>query len=156
MQRRVVITGIGLITPIGNDMETTWSSLLAGKNGAAPTTLFDVTDFATKFSCEVKNWEPSKFFDKRELKHLDRFLQFGVAAGMMAVADAGLGTRVPAGQEDRWGSFIRARDVSLARRYDVLLVTSGNTGLLKQVESLAGWQVRYNGADGIVAVRDST
>jgi 3-oxoacyl-[acyl-carrier-protein] synthase II len=108
MQRRVVITGIGLITPIGNDLEATWASLLAGKNGAGPTTLFDVTHFATKFSCEVKNWEPSKFFDKRELKHLDRFLQFGVAAGMMAVADAGLGNRVPAGQEHRWGTFIGA------------------------------------------------
>jgi 3-oxoacyl-[acyl-carrier-protein] synthase II len=108
MQRRVVITGIGLITPIGNDLETTWASLLAGKNGAGPTTLFDVTDFATKFSCEVKNWEPSKYFDKRELKHLDRFLQFGVAAGVMAVADAGLGTRVPEGQEHRWGTFIGA------------------------------------------------
>ncbi len=106
--RRVVITGIGLVTPIGNDLETTWSSLLAGKNGAAPTTLFDTTNFATTFSCEVKGWEPSKWFDKRELKHLDRFLQFGVAAGMMAVADAGLGTKVPAGQEHRWGSYIGA------------------------------------------------
>ena len=108
MQRRVVITGIGLITPIGNDLESTWSSLLAGKNGAGPTTLFDVTEFATKFSCEVKNWEPSKYFDKRELKHLDRFLQFGVAAGMQAVADAGFDKRVPAGQEHRWGTFIGA------------------------------------------------
>jgi 3-oxoacyl-[acyl-carrier-protein] synthase II len=108
MERRVVITGIGLITPIGNDAETTWSSLLAGVNGAAPTTLFDTTEFATKFACEVKNWEPSKWFDKRELKHLDRFLQFGVAAGMLAVEDAGLGTRVPAGLEHRWGTFIGA------------------------------------------------
>jgi 3-oxoacyl-[acyl-carrier-protein] synthase II len=106
--RRVVITGIGLVTPIGNDLESTWSALLAGKNGAAPTTLFDATDFATKFSCEVKGWEPSKWFDKRELKHLDRFLQFGVAAGMMAVADAGLGDKVPAGQAHRWGSYIGA------------------------------------------------
>ena len=106
--RRVVITGIGLITPIGNDLESTWSGLMAGTNAAAPTTLFDVTNFATKFSCEVKNWEPSKWMDKRELKHLDRFLQFGVAAGMMAVADAGLGTRVPPGAEERWGSYIGA------------------------------------------------
>ena len=106
--RRVVITGIGLITPIGNDLETTWSSLLAGKNGAGPTTLFDTTNFATKFSCEVKNWDGSKWLDKRELKHIDRFLQFGVAAAMMAVEDAGLGTRVPAGEEDRWGSYIGA------------------------------------------------
>ena len=108
MERRVVITGIGLITPIGNDTETTWSSLLAGVNGAAPTTLFDTTEFATKFACEVKNWEPSKWFDKRELKHLDRFLQFGVAAGMLAVEDAGLGTKVPVGLEHRWGTFIGA------------------------------------------------
>lgn len=106
--RRVVITGIGLITPIGNDLETTWSSLLAGKNGAGPTTLFDTTSFATKFSCEVKNWDGSKWLDKRELKHIDRFLQFGVAAAMMAVEDAGLGTKVPAGEEDRWGSYIGA------------------------------------------------
>lgn len=106
--RRVVITGIGLITPIGNDLESTWSALVAGKNGAAATTLFDTTDFATRFACEVKGWEPSKWFDKRELKHLDRFLQFGVAAGMMAVDDAGLGGKVPAGQEHRWGSFIGA------------------------------------------------
>jgi len=106
--RRVVITGIGLVTPIGNDLESTWSGLLAGKNGAGPITHFDTTLFATKFACEVKGWEPSRFFDKRELKHLDRFLQFGVAAGMMAVADAGLGTRVPEGEAHRWGSYIGA------------------------------------------------
>ena len=104
--RRVVITGIGLITPIGNDLETTWSSLLAGKSGAGPITQFDVTNYATKFGCEVKNWEPSKFFDKRELKHIDRFLQFGVGAAMMAMEDAGHGGKVPAGQEDRWGCYI--------------------------------------------------
>src|SRR5258706_6596234 len=108
MQRRVVITGIGLVTPIGNDLETTWSSLLAGKNGAGPITQFDTSGFATKFGCEVKGWDGTKFFDKRELRHLDRFLQFGVAAGMMAVSDAGLGGKVPAGEEHRWGSYIGA------------------------------------------------
>jgi 3-oxoacyl-[acyl-carrier-protein] synthase II len=106
--RRVVITGIGLVTPIGNDLEMTWSSLLAGKNGAGPITQFDTTDFATKFACEVKGWDASKWFDKRELKHVDRFLQFGISAAMMAVEDAGLGTKVPAGQEERWGSYIGA------------------------------------------------
>lgn len=106
--RRVVVTGIGLVTPIGNDLETTWSSLLAGKNGAGPITQFDTSSFATKFGCEVKGWDPSKFFDKREVKHLDRFLQFGVAAAMMALDDSGLGTKVPQGHEERWGSYIGA------------------------------------------------
>src|ERR1043165_6488214 len=90
--RRVVLTGIGMMTPVGNDAETTWSALLAGKSGAAPITLFDA----------------SQFFDKRELKHLDRFLQFGVAAGLMAMNDAGLDGKVPAGEEHRWGSYIGA------------------------------------------------
>jgi 3-oxoacyl-[acyl-carrier-protein] synthase II len=106
--RRVVLTGIGLITPVGNDLEATWSALLAGKNGAGRITLFDSSRFATRFACEVKNWDPSRFFDKRELKHLDRFLQFGVAAGLMAMADAGLGNQVPAGEEGRWGCYVGA------------------------------------------------
>jgi 3-oxoacyl-[acyl-carrier-protein] synthase II len=106
--RRVVITGIGLVTPIGNDLESTWSALLAGKNGAGPITLFDASTYATKFACEVKGWEPSKWMDKRELKHLDRFLQFGVGAAMMAMEDSGLGARVPAGEEERWGCYLGA------------------------------------------------
>ncbi|HVK77927.1 MAG TPA: beta-ketoacyl-ACP synthase II [Kofleriaceae bacterium] len=109
--RRVVITGIGLITPVGIGREETWSALLAGTSGAAPTTLFDTTDYATKFACEVKGWDAAAgaWFDKRELKHLDRFLQFGVAAAMMAMDDAGYeGRKVPAGEEDRWGVFIGA------------------------------------------------
>jgi 3-oxoacyl-[acyl-carrier-protein] synthase II len=86
--------------------------LLAGKNGAGPITQFDTTHYATKFGCEVKGWEPSKWFDKRELKHVDRFLQFGVAASMMAMEDAGFPSKdggspkVPEGQEERWGCYI--------------------------------------------------
>src|SRR3569623_2587356 len=106
--RRVVVTGIGLVTPIGNDLETTWSSLLAGKNGAGPITQFDTSNFATKFGCEVKGWDASKCFDKREVKHLERFLQCGVAAAMMALEDSGLGAKGPQGQEERWGSYIGA------------------------------------------------
>jgi 3-oxoacyl-[acyl-carrier-protein] synthase II len=106
--RRVVITGIGLVTPIGNDLEATWSALLAGKNGASPITQFDCSGFATKFACEVKGWDPSRWFDKRELKHVDRFLQFAVGAGMMALDDAGIGPKVPAGEEERWGVYIGA------------------------------------------------
>src|SRR3569623_2145298 len=106
--RRVVVTGIGLVTPIGNDLETTWSSLLAGKNGAGHITQFETTNFATKIGCEVKGWDANMFFDKCEGKHLDGFLQFGVGAAMMALEDSGIGAKVPQGQEERWGSYIGA------------------------------------------------
>ena len=90
-RRRVVITGVGAVTPLGNDIETTWTNLISGRSGAGPITQFDVTNYATKFGCEVKNWDPSKWFDKREIKHVDRFLQFGIAASMMAMEDAKIG-----------------------------------------------------------------
>jgi 3-oxoacyl-[acyl-carrier-protein] synthase II len=107
--RRVVITGIGMVTPVGNDRESTWQALLAGKSGAAPITLFDASNFATKFACEVKAWNALPYLDKREVKHLDRFLQFGVVAGLMALEDAGFSDfKVPAGEEESWGCYIGA------------------------------------------------
>jgi 3-oxoacyl-[acyl-carrier-protein] synthase II len=107
--RRVVITGIGLVTPVGNDRETTWTSLVAGKGGAGPITQFDATQFSTKIACEVKGWDPSKWFDKRELKHVDRFLQFGVAASYMALEDAGYAdAKLPDAEGDAWGVYIGA------------------------------------------------
>ena len=107
--RRVVITGIGLLTPVGNDLESTWQALLAGKSGAGPITLFDTENYATRFACEVKGWDPLTYLDKREVKHLDRFLQFGVSAAMAAMDDAGFeGRRVPEADADRWGCYIGA------------------------------------------------
>jgi 3-oxoacyl-[acyl-carrier-protein] synthase II len=107
--RRVVITGIGLVTPVGNDRESTWQALLAGRSGAGPITQFDASAYATKFACEVKSFDASPWFDKRELKRLDRFLLLGVAAGMMAMDDAGYaGRRVPEGEEEAWGAYVGA------------------------------------------------
>lgn len=107
--RRVVITGIGLVTPVGNDLESTWSALLEGRSGAAGITRFDCTRFATKFACEVKGFEPLQYLDKRELRHLDLFLQYAVAAGFMALDDAGYeGRRVPDGEEEDWGVYVGA------------------------------------------------
>jgi 3-oxoacyl-[acyl-carrier-protein] synthase II len=105
--RRVVITGIGLVTPLGNNLEETWKGLVEGKSGAGPITRFDTSLYATHFACEVKNWDSSPYLDKREAKHLDRFLHFAVGAGLMAMEDAGYADRkVPAGEEERWGCFV--------------------------------------------------
>jgi 3-oxoacyl-[acyl-carrier-protein] synthase II len=107
--RRVVITGIGLVTPIGNDRETTWQALLAGKNGAGPITHFDASSLATRFACEVKDWDASAYIDKRQLRHLDLFLQYAVVAGLACMEDAGYTDRkVPEAEADRWGTFIGA------------------------------------------------
>jgi 3-oxoacyl-[acyl-carrier-protein] synthase II len=104
--RRVAITGIGLVTPLGLTVEETWSSLLAGKSGAGPLTQFDCEAFKTRFACEVKDWDSEPYLDKREAKHLDRFLQFAVGAGMQAMDDAGFeNRRVPEGEEERWGVY---------------------------------------------------
>jgi 3-oxoacyl-[acyl-carrier-protein] synthase II len=150
--RRVVITGIGLVTPIGNDLESTWSALLAGKNGAAPITQFDTTGFATKFACEVKSWDPSRWMDKRELKHVDRFLQFAIAAGMMAVEDSGLGTRVPAGQEERWGAYIGA-GLGGVRTIEDTFVAAKEKGARHGFSPYFVTDIIINEAPGMISIR---
>jgi 3-oxoacyl-[acyl-carrier-protein] synthase II len=106
MNRRVVITGIGLVTPVGIGRDETWNAVVAGKSGIAPITLFNVTDFATKFAGEVKNWEPTRWLEKRDAKTYDRFLQFAVVAAQLAKDDSGL--TVDEKNADRVGVYIGA------------------------------------------------
>jgi 3-oxoacyl-[acyl-carrier-protein] synthase II len=87
---RVVITGMGAVTPVGLDLETTWEALLRGESGAGPITLFDATAFKTRFACEVKGWDPLKYIEKKKLKEMDRFIEFALGAAKMALADSGL------------------------------------------------------------------
>ncbi|MFY8023783.1 MAG: beta-ketoacyl-ACP synthase II [Sediminibacterium sp.] len=86
--KRVVVTGIGTITPIGNNLEDYWHGLINGIPGAAPITLFDATKFKTRFACEVKGFDPTSFMEKKEARKLDRFAQLALFASDMAVQDA--------------------------------------------------------------------
>jgi 3-oxoacyl-(acyl-carrier-protein) synthase len=88
--KRVVITGMGALTPIGNNVADYWAGLLAGKSGAAPITLFDASKFKTQFACEVKNFDPGVYLDRKEARKLDRFSQLAIASCEEAVHDAGL------------------------------------------------------------------
>lgn len=88
MKRRVVVTGVGPVTPIGIGKETFWNNLIAGKSGVSTITLFDPTDFDTKFAGEVKDFDYTQFIDKKEGKRMDRVTQFAVAAAKLAVEDA--------------------------------------------------------------------
>lgn len=88
--KRVVVTGFGAITPIGNNAKEYWENLIKGESGAAPITLFDSTNFKTKFACEVKNFDALNYFDKKEAKKMDRNSQFGQIAAREAIAHSRL------------------------------------------------------------------
>ena len=88
--KRVVITGLGAITPLGNDVETTWNNALEGKSGAGPITHFDASLFKTQFACEVKGFKGEEHFDRRKLRQLDLYAQYGIVAARQAVEDSGL------------------------------------------------------------------
>ena len=90
--KRVVVTGLGAITPLGNDVKTTWESLINGVSGAGPITLFDTEKFKTKFACEVKGFEAENYFDRKEARKLDRYAQFAVIAAREAIANSRLDT----------------------------------------------------------------
>ncbi len=88
--RRVVITGLGALTPIGNNIEEFWTGLLAGKSGAAPITLFDTTNFNTKFACELKNYAASDYIDAKALRRMDPFTHYALTTAQMAIEDSEL------------------------------------------------------------------
>jgi 3-oxoacyl-[acyl-carrier-protein] synthase II len=90
MRRRVVVTGLGAISPVGNDVATTWRSLLEGRSGGAPITKFDTERFAVRFACEVKGFDPSLYMDRKEAKRSDLYTQYSMAGAVQAMADAGL------------------------------------------------------------------
>lgn len=90
MAQRVVVTGMGVITSLGQDIETFWGNLIAGKSGVSLVENFDVSEYPTKIAAEVKDFKPEDFFDKKEARRMDRFVQFAVAASLSALKDAGL------------------------------------------------------------------
>ena len=102
--RRVVVTGVGLVSPLGIGTRETWEGLVAGRSGAGPITRFDAADFTSRIACEVKDFDPLDYADRRDARKMDRFIQYALAASLFAVEDAGLET--PVGDPDRTGVVI--------------------------------------------------
>lgn len=88
--KRVVVTGLGAVTPLGNTPEETWENMVKGVSGAAPITLFDATTFKTQFACEVKNWNPNEWIDRKDARKMDRYAQLAMASAVQGVKDSGL------------------------------------------------------------------
>src|SRR4051812_49571707 len=102
-ERRVVVTGLGAVTPLGADIETTWRRLVAGEGGAGPITVFAASGHSVRIACEASDFEPGRWLDRKTVRKIDRFAQFAVAAARMAESDAG----VEIGSEpDRVGASI--------------------------------------------------
>ncbi|MCP3127536.1 beta-ketoacyl-ACP synthase II [Shewanella sp. KJ2020] len=111
-KRRVVVTGLGLVTPVGNTVDTSWTALLSGKSGIAPITKFDASEFTTRFSGSVKDFDVEQYLTKKDARKMDLFIQYGMAAGIQAIQDSGLdmskenpsrvGTAIGAGMGGMW------------------------------------------------------
>src|SRR5438477_10437773 len=98
VERRVVVTGIGLVTPLGTGTKQSWEAAIAGKSGIGPITRFDAKELPSRIAGEVKNFDASQFMDKKEARRNDLFIQFGLAATELALRDAGLPTDKPLGE----------------------------------------------------------
>ena len=122
--RRVVITGMGAITPIGLTVDSFWDGLLKGQSGAARITHFDPEAYSTQFACEVKGYDPLDYFDRKEARRLDRFSQLGISSAVQAVQDAGIDVEtLSTEQKDRtaviFGSGIGAFKRSKSNRITI-------------------------------------
>ncbi|MBE0659181.1 MAG: beta-ketoacyl-ACP synthase II [Bryobacteraceae bacterium] len=104
MARRVVVTGVGLLSALGNGTEATWSALLAAKSGVGPITQFDASEFSTRIAAEVKNFDPLEFIDRKELRKMGRFIHFAIAASDEAMKASGL--KVTSENAERVGVYI--------------------------------------------------
>ena len=106
--KRVVVTGLGAITPIGNDVATTWQNAKDGVSGAGPITHFDASLFKTRFACEVKDFNAEEHFDRRKARQLDLYAQYAMVAARQAVADAALETEGNGLDRNRVGVIVAA------------------------------------------------
>ncbi|NJN45374.1 MAG: beta-ketoacyl-ACP synthase II [Candidatus Competibacteraceae bacterium] len=104
MGKRVVVTGMGLVSPVGNDVETAWRAILAGQSGAGPITAFDASQFPVRFAAAVKDFDVEQYIPRKEAKKMDAFIHYGIAASIQAIQDAGL--EINDNNADRIGTFI--------------------------------------------------
>lgn len=123
--KRVVVTGLGAVTPVGNSPEETWQNLVAGKSGAAPITQFDTTNFKTKFACEVKNLNVCDYLDRKEVRKMDRYTQLAMISAIQGVKDSGLDLETVdksrIGVVTAWASAVSTRS---RRRWSTTVSTS--------------------------------
>ena len=154
MKRRVVVTGLGLITPVGNTVEATWAGLMAGTSGAGPITKFDASEFPVRFACEVKDFDPLDYVEKKEARKMGAFTHYAIAASDEALADSGL--QITHENAERVGTYISSGigDFAGIEREHLKLLRDGPRGvspffIVSVLANMAAGQVSIrNGAKG--------
>ncbi len=149
MRRRVVITGMGAVTPLGNSVDEYWKALLAGKSGAGPITHFDASDYRVRFACELKDFDATKWIAPKESRRMDPFVQYAIAASHMALEDSGLGTDKL--NDERAGTFIGSGigGITFWEREHQVLIEKG----LSRVSPFLIPAMIANMASGMVSIR---
>jgi beta-ketoacyl-acyl-carrier-protein synthase II len=148
MTRRVVITGVGAVTPLGLNVKDSWEACLNGRSGVGPITAFDTTNFLVKIAAEVKNFDPAQFMDPKEVRRRDRFQQFATAAAREALADSGLEIR-----EDnaaRVGVFVSSGAGGIISLQEA--VETINSSGPRRVDPFTIPKLMANGASGLIAI----
>src|SRR5687768_7462072 len=152
-RRRVVVTGLGMVTPLGNDVETSWSNLIAGESGAATIEQFDASEFPVHFAAELKDFDPTLWIDRKQARRMDRFAQMVVSAARQAEADscldiskvsARVGVSIPTGIGGH-GAFQDCYE-SLIDRGPVLVNTFSINAIIPNAG--AGWVSMALGTQG--------
>ncbi len=148
IQRRVVITGLGAVTPIGNNVKDYWDGLLAGRSGAGPITKFDASTYPTRIACEIKNFNPENHFDRKEVKKLESFVQYAIVATREAIADSGLD--LDAVDKEEFGVYIGSGIggiLAIEEQHSVLLEKG-----MKRVSPFLIPKLIANMASGLVSI----
>lgn len=148
--KRVVITGIGAMTPIGNSVKSYWENLLAGKSGAAPITRFDGSPFKTQFACEIKDYEPTDYFDRKEARKLDRFSQYGLIVADEAITDAKLNFEEM--DRDRVG-VIFASGIGGFETFQQEVLNYSEQGLQPKFNPFFITKIIANGLSGMISIK---
>ena len=125
MKRRVVITGMGIVSPLGIGLDDNWQAICQGKSGIGPITKFDTTEYPAKIAGEVKNFDPELYIDKKDQKKMDVFIQYALAAGSMAIKQSGL--KIDESNADRVGVLVGSGlgGLQTIEKYHTMLLQSG-------------------------------
>ena len=107
-KRRVVVTGLGIIAPVGNDLQSAWDSVVAGRSGIGPIDSFDVSDFTTRFGGCVRDFDITQYMPAKEARKIDQFMHYGIAASAQAIEDAGLGSDAYSPERVAWKKILAA------------------------------------------------